>query len=38
MILAFTIGMLLIGQIALIWQSRRQGRRGGDMASLITER
>jgi spermidine/putrescine transport system permease protein len=38
MILAFTIGMLLIGQFALIWQSRRQGRRGGDMASLITER
>jgi spermidine/putrescine transport system permease protein len=38
MILAYTIGMLLIGQFALIWQSRRQGRRGGDMASLITER
>lgn len=38
MILAFTIGMLLIGQLALTWQSRRQGRRGGDMAEIITER
>jgi spermidine/putrescine transport system permease protein len=38
MILAFTIGMLLVGQLALTWQSRRQGRRGGDMASIITER
>lgn len=38
MILAFTIGMLLIGQLALTWQSRRQGRRGGDMAEIISER
>lgn len=39
MILAFTIGTLLIAQLTLAWQSRRQGRRsGGDMASIITER
>ena len=39
MILAFTIGMLLLGQLTLSWQSRRQGRRaGGDMAGLIAER
>ncbi len=37
MILAFTIGMLLLGQLALTWQNRRQGRRGGDMASMIAE-
>jgi spermidine/putrescine transport system permease protein len=38
MILAFTIGMLLIAQIMLTWQSRRQGRKtGGDMASIVAE-
>ncbi len=37
MILAFTVGMLLLGQLALTWQSRRQGR-AGSMASIITER
>ncbi|MEX1172086.1 MAG: ABC transporter permease [Chloroflexota bacterium] len=39
LILLFTLGMLLIGQMALVWQSRRQGRKGGgDMASIIAER
>jgi spermidine/putrescine transport system permease protein len=38
MILAFTIGTLLIAQIMLTWQSRRQGRKaGGDMASMLAE-
>ena len=37
LILAFTLGMLLIGQLALMWQSRRQGK-SGDMASIIAER
>ena len=38
MILAFSIGTLLIAQLLLTWQGRRQGRRrGGDMASIITE-
>lgn len=37
MMLAFTIGMLLIAQILLTWQGRRQGRQGGSMASMITE-
>jgi hypothetical protein len=39
MILAFTIGMLLIGQFVLRWQGRRTGRRGADqtMAGIITE-
>jgi hypothetical protein len=35
MILAFTLGMLFIGQIALTWQSRRRGRRSEGMASMI---
>lgn len=38
MILAFTVGTLLLGQLALSWQSRRQGGRGGGMASIIAER
>jgi spermidine/putrescine transport system permease protein len=39
MILAFTIGMLFIGQLLLAWQNRRQGRQtGGDMAGMIAER
>ncbi len=38
MILAFTIGTLLIGQLALMRQSRRQGRRARDgVASMIAE-
>ncbi len=38
MILAFTIGTLLIGQLALMRQSRRQGRRTRDgVASMIAE-
>ena len=38
LILAFTIGTLLIGQIVLAWQARRQGsRRGGGMAGMIAE-
>jgi len=37
MILAFTIGTLLLGQLALSWQSRRQGRRGGGVASMVAE-
>jgi spermidine/putrescine transport system permease protein len=38
MILAFTIGMLLIGQLALMWQARRQGRKGGSgVASIVAE-
>lgn len=38
MILAFTIGTLLIGQAVLAWQSRRAGRRGdGAMAGLVAE-
>ena len=38
MILAFTVGTLLLGQLALSWQSRKQGGRGGGMASIIAER
>jgi spermidine/putrescine transport system permease protein len=39
MILAFTVGMLILGQLALTWQNRRQGRQtGGDMAGMIAER
>ena len=37
MIFTFTIAMLLIGQIALIWQARRRGARGESMAKLIAE-
>jgi spermidine/putrescine transport system permease protein len=38
MILAFTIGMLLIAQTVLSWQGKRQGRKGGsDMASMVAE-
>jgi spermidine/putrescine transport system permease protein len=39
MILAFTVGMLILGQLALTWQNRRQGKQtGGDMAGMIAER
>lgn len=37
MILAFTVFMLLIAQLGLMWQARRQGQSGG-MASMIAER
>ena len=37
MILAFTLAMLFLGQLALTWQARRRGRRGEGMASLITD-
>lgn len=37
MVLAFTIGMLLVGQAVLSWQGRRTGRRGS-MAAIVTER
>ncbi len=38
MILAFTIGMLLLAQVMLSWQGKRQGRKGGsDMASMVAE-
>jgi spermidine/putrescine transport system permease protein len=38
MILAFSVGTLLLAQVVLAWQGRRQGRKsGGDMASMITE-
>jgi spermidine/putrescine transport system permease protein len=36
MILAFTLGMLFLGQLALTWQSRRRGRREG-MAAIIAQ-
>jgi spermidine/putrescine transport system permease protein len=38
MILAFTIGTLLLAQVVLSWQGKRQGRRsGGDMASMVAD-
>ena len=37
MILVFTIGILLIAQMVLSWQSKRQGRQGGSMASMVAE-
>ena len=37
MILAFTIGTLLVGQLLLAWQSRRTGRAGGSMAGIVAE-
>lgn len=38
LILAFTIGMLLVGQLFLAWQARRQGaRRSAGMAEMIAE-
>jgi spermidine/putrescine transport system permease protein len=37
MILAFTLGMLFIGQLALTWQSRRRGRQGEGMAAIIAD-
>jgi spermidine/putrescine transport system permease protein len=39
MILAFSVAMLLIAQLAILWQARRQGgRASGGMAEMITER
>jgi spermidine/putrescine transport system permease protein len=38
MILGFTLGMLLVGQLVLTWQSRRAGRRSdAGMASIVAE-
>jgi ABC-type spermidine/putrescine transport system permease subunit II len=38
MILAFTIGMLLIAQLVLMWQARRQGKKvGGGMAAIVAD-
>ena len=37
MIFTFTIAMLVVGQIALIWQARRRGARGDSMAKMIAE-
>ena len=37
MIFGFTIAMLVVGQIALIWQARRRGARGDSMAKMIAE-
>jgi spermidine/putrescine transport system permease protein len=38
MILAFTLAMLLIGQLVLTWQARRAGRRGDTgMAAVVAE-
>lgn len=38
MVLAFTVGMLLIGQAVLAWQGRRSGRRDASMTAIVTER
>jgi hypothetical protein len=38
MVLAFTVGMLLVGQSVLAWQGRRSGRRDGSMAAIVAER
>ena len=37
MVLAFTVGMLLIGQLLLLWNARRSGGRGGSMASIVAD-
>jgi spermidine/putrescine transport system permease protein len=38
MILGFTLAMLLIGQVVLTWQARRQGRKAGSgMAAIVAE-
>ena len=37
MILAFTLAMLFIGQLALTWQNRRRGRQGGGMGEMIAQ-
>ncbi len=38
MMLAFTLAMLVVGQLALTWQARRAGRRGdAGMAAIVTE-
>jgi ABC-type spermidine/putrescine transport system permease subunit II len=34
MVFAFTIGVLLVGQLLLLWQARRVGRRGAAEASV----
>ncbi len=38
MMLAFTLAMLLVGQLVLAWQARRSGRRSAaSMAQIVTE-
>jgi len=38
MILGFTVGMLLLGQLLLMWQARRQGPRGSaGVAGIVAE-
>ena len=38
MILGFTVGTLLLGQLLLMWQARRQGRRGdAGVAGIVAE-
>jgi spermidine/putrescine transport system permease protein len=37
MVLAFTIGTLLIGQLLLTWQSRRSGGSSGSLTSVVVE-
>jgi len=38
MMLAFTLSMLAIGQLALRWQGRRRGQSGASMAGVVVER
>jgi spermidine/putrescine transport system permease protein len=37
MMLAFTLGMLFLGQLILRWQNRRRGSRSGSMANIVAE-
>jgi spermidine/putrescine transport system permease protein len=37
LVLAFTVGMLLIGQALLTWQGRRSGGRNSSMTSIVVE-
>ena len=37
MVLAFTVGMLIVGQLLLIWNARRSGGRGGSMTSIVAD-
>ncbi|HEY7524471.1 MAG TPA: ABC transporter permease [Candidatus Limnocylindrales bacterium] len=39
MMLAFTLGLLVVGQLLLTWQARRSGRRASEasMAGIVTE-
>jgi len=37
MVLAFTVGMLIVGQLLLMWNARRSGGRGGSMTSIVAD-